>query len=177
MTEIPDAASRARQMYADGAPVKDIIAATGLTQAVVYRWLDGGGVLPAVPRRYAGRARPRRKRGRAATIECIRRAADKQVREISERLAEDGVPLSEREQRTRSLAVLAKTMRELIALDTAEAEAKKLQTRADDDSIPRDIDELRRELTRRLNALLDARQAGARGGDERVAAAADGERA
>jgi hypothetical protein len=99
------------------------------------------------------------------------RAADKETREISRRLAEDGVPLSEREQQTRSLAVLARTMRELIALETAEAEANKLQTRADDDPIPRDIDELRRELTRRLNALLDARAAGARAGSEGASAA------
>jgi hypothetical protein len=104
-------------------------------------------------------------------IDRIMRAADKQAREIGKRLAEDGVPLTEREQQTRSLAVLAKTMRELIALETAEAEAQKLQTRTDDDSIPRDIDELRRELTRRLNALLDARAAGARRGSQRAAAA------
>lgn len=171
MIEIPDAASRARQMYADGASIEDIIAGTGLTQAMLYRWLDGGGVLPALPRRYGGRARPRRKRGRAVMIDRIMRAADKQAREIGKRLAEDGVPLTEREQQTRSLAVLAKTMRELIALETAEAEAQKLQTRTDDDSIPRDIDELRRELTRRLNALLDARAAGARRGSQRAAAA------
>lgn len=171
MTEISDAVLRARQMYADGAPLKDIIASTGLTREMLYRWLDGGGLLPRLPRRHGGRERARRKRGRAAMIDRIMRAADKQARAISRRLAEDGVPLTEREQQTRSLAVLARTMRELIALETAEAEAQKLQTKANDDSIPRDIDELRRELTRRLNALLDARQAGARRGSERTAAA------
>jgi hypothetical protein len=31
-------------MYADGASIEDIIAGTGLTQALLYRWLDGGGL-------------------------------------------------------------------------------------------------------------------------------------
>ena len=90
-----------------------------------------------------------------------------QVKQIGKRLAEDGVPLTERERQTRSLAVLAKTMRELIAIEAAEVEARKLrrhqklQTQSDDNSFPRDIDELRRELTQRINALIDARQAGA----------------
>ena len=163
MTEIPDAVLRARQMYADGAALKDIVATTGLRQDALYRWLDGGGgLLPAIPRRrVSGRydARARKSRGRATLIRRIMRAAEMQVAQIGKRLAEDGVPLTERERQTRSLAVLAKTMRELVALEAAEAEAQPPKTQANDEELPRDIDELRRELARRVEGIRQRRSA------------------
>lgn len=162
MTEIPDAALRARQMYADGATLRDIAAATGLSRAALDRWFDGGdGQLPPLPRRrIGGRDDSAGKAGgRATLIRRIMRAAEMQVAQIGKRLAEDGVTLGERERQTRSLAVLAKTMRELTALEAAGAEAQPAKTEANDDELPRDIDELRRELARRVEGIRQRRRA------------------
>jgi hypothetical protein len=54
---IPQVALRARQMYADGCSVSDILAETGLTLNRLYYWLEGGnGRLPPIPRRRGGRS-------------------------------------------------------------------------------------------------------------------------
>ena len=42
MTDIPDNAARARQMYADGATTRDILEATGLSHWMLYHWIAGG---------------------------------------------------------------------------------------------------------------------------------------
>ena len=62
------------------------------------------------------------------------------------------------ENSARALAGIARTLRE-VALLNRPAEAM-LPDEADDDPIPRDIDEFRRELARRINAFVDARQKG-----------------
>ncbi len=41
MTEIPQAALRARQRYADGDPVDDIVVESNLAIKEFYHWLDG----------------------------------------------------------------------------------------------------------------------------------------
>lgn len=56
---------------------------------------------------------------------------------------------TETERRARTLASLARTLRELSQLEPAKTKPK-----ADDDAIPRDLDELRRELARRLDGLI-----------------------
>jgi len=158
MTEtIPDVVLRARQMYVAGAPTKDIVAATGLSKGTLYHWLAGAGALPPIPLR----RRPHRKRGRAALIRRIMRAAEVQVRQIGKRLAEEGVAPDERDRQLRSFAVLSRTMRELIALEMADAQVQKMTTAQDDDEqLPRDIDELRAELARRIEGIRrgDARR-------------------
>jgi DNA-binding transcriptional MerR regulator len=167
MTEIPDAALRARQMYVDGASTRDIEAQTGVTRTALYRWIDGGGgLLPPIARRSRGRRNPGRKSGRAALIRRIMRAAELQVKQIGKRLAEDGVPPTERERQTRSLAVLAKTIRELVALEAAEtqAQAEAQKTQDNDGSFPSDIEQLRRELTQRLEQMHRGGSGGNAGG-------------
>ena len=42
MTDIPDNAARARQMYSEGATTRDILAETGLSHWGLYHWLAGG---------------------------------------------------------------------------------------------------------------------------------------
>ena len=107
-------------------------------------------------------------RGRAALIRRIMRAAELQVKEIGKRLAEEGVPLTERERQTRSLAVLAKTIREFIVLEAAETQAlakvEAQETQGNDESFPGDIEQLRRELTQRLEQMHRDRSGGDAGG-------------
>jgi hypothetical protein len=68
---------------------------------------------------------------------------------------------AEAERNSRTLAGLARTLREVAALNQPEQAPP---DEAEDDSIPSDIDEFRRELARRINALIDARQRDANGG-------------
>lgn len=109
------------------------------------------------PRRKAGAAKTKtaaKPAGqRTALIKRMWRAADAQVREIENRLLQDSDTSLERERDARVLAVLAKTLRELSALDGAEPD-ERTSAAADDDAIPRDLDELRRSLAQKLEALV-----------------------
>jgi hypothetical protein len=80
------------------------------------------------------------------------RTAERQVGEIEERLKAAGIELAERESNARTLAIVAKTLRELAAYDEAQARAK--QPPKDDDAAPRNIEELRRALARKLEAFV-----------------------
>jgi hypothetical protein len=83
----------------------------------------------------------------------IWRTAEAQVRDIEDRLRARAQPPDEREKDARTLAVLVKTLRELTALDEAEGRSET----EDDDSGPRDIDEFRRDLARRMDAFVAER--------------------
>lgn len=62
---------------------------------------------------------------------------------------------TEAERRARTLASLARTLREVMLLRDREE-----KTREDDDAVPRDLDELRRQLAQRLDELVaDAKAA------------------
>ncbi len=61
----------------------------------------------------------------------------------------------EMEQTARALGTLTRTLRELNALLGQQQPG----TRADDDPVPKDVDEFRFELARRIHAFIDARQA------------------
>ncbi|NWG25924.1 MAG: hypothetical protein HXY30_16170 [Pseudorhodoplanes sp.] len=161
MTDIPDNARRAREMYAAGATARAIREATGLSTWKIYFWIDGGpkaeGVplLPPLPRRNnVARRRPFRD-DRVALVGRMMIAAEAQVREIEARLAGEGAP-PDRARDARTLAVLARTMRELIAVDSlrrgGDQRVKKQERH--DDPVPRDVDELRRRLARRLDELV-----------------------
>jgi len=56
---------------------------------------------------------------------------------------------TEAERRARTLASLARTLREVMLLRDREE-----KTREDDDAVPRDLDELRRQLAQRLDVLV-----------------------
>ncbi|RTL49750.1 MAG: hypothetical protein EKK40_15540 [Bradyrhizobiaceae bacterium] len=69
-----------------------------------------------------------------------------------EMIVSGGTKLRERnqaERRARTLASLARTLREVMQLRAGEEKA-----RHDDDAVPRDIGELRRELARRLERIV-----------------------
>lgn len=69
-----------------------------------------------------------------------------------EMIVSGGAKLRERaqaERRARTLASLARTLREVMQLRAGEE-----KTRRDDDAVPRDIGELRAELARRLDSIV-----------------------
>jgi len=163
MTEIPQIALRARQRYVDGEPVEAILLATKLSLKQFYHWLDGApqpdgtALLPPIPRRHVFRKRsPTTAREREKLIARIMRAAERQVQAIEERCEAAGIEPTERDSEARALAVLARTMRELTELDEVNCRRKATdQSRPpNDEPIPRNIDELRESLLRKLEALV-----------------------
>ena len=160
-TPTPDVVALVRRLYQDGVPVKDIGARTGLTLGAMYRCIDGkfddgSGVPPApIPRRRADTRTAERIGSRGALIARMWRTAERQVGEIEDRLKAAGLELAERESNTRMLAIVARTLRELSAVDEAEkARGKEASKDNNDDAPPRNIDELRRALADKLEAFV-----------------------
>ncbi len=94
---------------------------------------------------------------RAATAARIARVVERQMDAV-ERVLDVLGPANqiEAERTARTLASTARMLREIAAIIQPEQGAA--PDEADDDPIPRDIDEFRRELARRINALIDARR-------------------
>jgi hypothetical protein len=162
----PEQVAKARQMYLDGATVAEIRRATGLTEHQLYYWFDGGPPdgerhLPPLPRRRVVRqGGPRRRKfsgDRVALVGRLWRTAEGQVRDIEDRLARHQQQPDDRERDARTLAVLVKTLRELVALDDTRDGAASPADFEHDDGGPRDLDEFRRELARRMDAIVAAR--------------------
>jgi hypothetical protein len=94
---------------------------------------------------------------RVALVARMMRATEMQLHEIEQRLASAGYETGDSECNARALALLARAMRELTALD--ESNRKPSQpSQTNDDSVPLDVDELRRSLTRKLDALVAEQQ-------------------
>ncbi len=165
MTDIPEAALRARQMYLDGRKTDDIQKDTGLNLHRLYLWLAGGpernGVrpLPPIPQRRVNVFSGRHQNARAALIVRMMNAAEQQVQDIESRLSVTPEELDSRERSARVLAVLVKTLRELSAVDSRTPRTRKPKDQ-DDDDLPRNLDDLRRELSRRLDAVDTGDSAG-----------------
>lgn len=176
----PARGALARRLYLEGASMAEIRRQTGLSSAGVYYWIDremgpdGTFLFNPVPRRTAhpvggqpAKARTARgpanapanasgKPDRRGLLKRLWRAAERQINEIEDRLARvadpSEAPRPEPEKDARALAVLARTLRELTAL---EAEAKKRRKAKDQDGTVRDLDTFRRELARRLDRLRE----------------------
>jgi hypothetical protein len=175
MAEIPDAAQRARQMYADGVDTRTIMAETGLTTWSLYNWLDGRAsrtgeqVANPLPKRRIVRNLRITPGDRRSLVERMMRSAERQVAEIELRV---GLPRHDREKDARMLAVLARAMRELTAVDALnrdleranESDTKQAPV-VDDDPPPDDIDEFRNELARRIRAFVESRSDAGLSGD------------
>lgn len=159
MTPIPENARRARQLYKEGTPTQKILAETGLSRWALYHWLDGGPVTAGVPALPPIGKRNRRapKLKRAELIERMLRAAERQVTGIELQLEGTRQEPGEAERNVRTLAVLAKTMQSLAALDAQHKRAAPKPKAAKNESMPRTIDELRRSLARKLEAIIAER--------------------
>jgi hypothetical protein len=152
----PDIVALARRRYADGVPVVAIIAETKMSHGMLYACLDGtvdpDGGLPRIPRRkqMLGRRTRPAKISRVSLVNRLWSAAERQAYDIEQRLIAKAQAPDERERDARVLAVLVKTLRELAAFD---AENGEVDVNKADDDFPREADELRRELSRRLDAM------------------------
>ena len=158
----PEVVALVRRRYAEGAPVKAIVTETGIKNLnIIYRCVaglypDGSGVKPApIPQRRPGVHVRHRKGSRAALVARMWRTAELQVEEIEDRLAVAGLEIAERESNARTLAVVAKTLRELAAVDDAQRPRGKDTSKDDDDDTPpRNIEDLRRALAEKLEAFV-----------------------
>jgi hypothetical protein len=171
-TDIPPVAQRAREMYAAGAATRAILAETGLSLHAFYNWLDGRPqkrgpqLAPALPRRKIVRRARISPGDRVSLIERMMRSSERQIAEIEKRI---GTAQDKGEQDARMLALIARTMRELTALDAHNRDLmpQPAAEMDNDDNPPDDIDEFRNELARRLNELVARRHdAGSAGGDK-----------
>ena len=180
-TPTPEQVALARRLYLDGVAVREILAAAGIKLGALYRCLngdfpDGSGIAPApIPLRHQGVRVRQRMGSRAALVARMWRTAERQVEEIEDRLKASGLEIAERESNARVLAIVAKTMRELSIVDEAKQTHKGRKRPPDDDTdddpVPRDIGEFRRELARRIHALVDSRTDAGGDGDPQAALA------
>jgi hypothetical protein len=85
---------------------------------------------------------------RAALTARLWRAAEKQAAEVEERIATGPRPAAEAERDARVLSVLAKTVRELVAVEAIGRDDEESE-----DAAPDDIDQLRDALDERLQRL------------------------
>ena len=113
--------------------------------------------------RPAAKRKPARSGGRKAVISKLWKAAQTQLEAHEAHLAELPAGTAASETDAKTLATLARTVRELVALDSAAAGG---EGKSEDEPSPaeglRRVDELRSELGRRLAALA-AEEAGAAG--------------
>jgi hypothetical protein len=162
----PETVALLRRRYVENATLAQLKAETGITSVwAIYQCLDGkydDGTsaplpLPKLPRR---RDLLNRAESRKALLERLWRNAEQQVEQIETRLARSGIGPDNSEREARALAVLVRTLRELAAFDEADkpsAKTRKQPKPENDNPVPRDLDELRRELARRIHAFVDER--------------------
>lgn len=151
---------RIREMYAEGFTVSRILAHCQTSLGTLYACLDGtpfgidGEQWPAMPRRRQTLHQKRRalKADAISLANRLTRTAERQVRDIEVRLSARAISPTDRERDVRMLAILTRTLRDLQVLNKAlpppgEARFENY------DELPEDIDELRQELNRKLQAM------------------------
>jgi AcrR family transcriptional regulator len=120
-----EAIERARRMYAEGARVRDICAATGFSVGALYHWLDGetlpGLVPPRLPRRrqQEGHAIALPSRQRRKLAARLFRAAERQARKLEMTLTVGFQRLEHRAEDLAALRELARILRDLSAFEDA----------------------------------------------------------
>ena len=158
MPASPEMGALARQRYAEKVAISRILAETDMSLGTLYWWLDGcpdkDGEPRLVPiarrRRVVGKRRRTLKANRVSLVTRLWRTAERQVRDVEERLKRADQDAGERERDARLMAVLVKTVRELTAIDE-----KNPELAPDDDE--RDIEDFRRELARKVDAIIAER--------------------
>lgn len=185
----PEAAAAARELYERTlTPVSEICARLGVSRSVLYarakewkwqgrRYSAGDEGLDVVsetvaeaPPVEAAAEKASTDERRAALYLRALRAAEAEMTVIEQSLRVlDPKTEAQSERAARTTATLNRSLREIIAIATPD------DAHADDpaqEQIPRDLDSLRDELARRINAFVDARRddgdAGDRRGDGRL---------
>lgn len=96
---------------------------------------------------------------RAALAQRIQAVVEREMAVVEQIVAIIGPSdKSEAEQSVRMLAGISRTLREIAALNQPDNEMAPDGSDDDDDDFPRDIDQFRREIARRLQGLVDTEQ-------------------
>jgi hypothetical protein len=165
-----DTAMRIRRQYAEGMPVARICSDNAVSKRIVYKCIAGSppGLSPLPPMPFHRSGANALQPDRRAVVERLWRSAKREVRAIDERLARMPGDSPEREREMRVLPVLVKVVRDLTTLDRAQIQqnASNDAPGDDDDAVPRDLEELRRELSRRVDLLRQRRLAAGRSGGD-----------
>jgi hypothetical protein len=171
MTSIPETTLRARQDYLEGNAVRAIRADTGFSLDRLYNWLDGARqadgttLLPPIPRRRTIVRKERRAATRVALVERLLHATGVLIHSLEQRMAQAGYQANPEDARL--TAMWGRTMRDLKAHDEQKPDDKKSakSKQADaDEFIPRNVDELRIELARRIDIIRRRRNGDPAGG-------------
>lgn len=180
----PELLAEARRMYEQTlAPVDDVAAMLGMTRTPFYKIVNREGwhgrrarsgtfhfaralspegaaalmPMPAEQPRAAAavNCEPIAPWQRAALAQRIMAAAEREIDAV-ERILAKVAPgdQMEIEQCARTVASVARTLREIAALNQPDEVTP--PDEADDDPVPLDIDEFRNELARRIHAIIDA---------------------
>lgn len=160
----PEMIALGRTFYAKGMPVAEIGKRTSIPHSTLYHHLGvkppkGGASLPPIPLRRDQAMRVRRasaKTSRPALIARLWSTAERQVAEIETRLIEAGGDAATLERDAKTLSVLARTVRDLVALDEAgKAKNNRSTTEVPDGEgeAPRDLDAFRRALAEKLEEI------------------------
>lgn len=103
-------------------------------------------------------------------VERVSDAIERELSKIERIIGHAHIPpvqRTETESRARVLASLARTLKEVMRLREQERGADEERAKAaDDDAVPRDLDEFRRELSRRLEGLVGSPAPLPAGGNE-----------
>ena len=142
---------RARAMYLEGFTVSRILDAGDMSLGTFYYWLDGGPVengvplYPPIPRRcvVVGKRRRPLKASRVSLAARMFRTAERQARDIEQRLAKPSGASPERERDVRMLTMLVRALRDLSSFDSAAALAE--QGGRDEPALAAARDKLARE--------------------------------
>ena len=105
----------------------------------------------------------------AAVIDRVWRAVERELNDIENIFHAGDVPQNhtDAERRVRTLAALSRTLNQIVKLrDQDRLRSGGKAKHVDDDAIPRDLDEFRRELSRRLEQMVGATATVSDGGDE-----------
>jgi len=163
MERIPEEALRARQDYINGKTIKAIRADTGFCLDELYHWLDGAPqadgttLLPPIPRRRVIVRKEGRAHTRLALVERLLRVAEMQVHGLEQRMASAGYQANTEDARRSS--ILARVMRDLSVHDEQSPTRKpsKDLSEPNDQSDSPDVEDVRRSLSQKLEALVAER--------------------
>lgn len=151
---------RARSMYEQGFTVSRILAGCDMALGTLYYWLDGGpreeggSLYPPIARRkqVVGKRRKPLTTSRVSLSARLWRTAERQVRDIEERLARPAASPVERERDVRMFNICVRTVRDLALFDAGAS--PDTPAPALTDAPEADLDEVRASLLRKMDALI-----------------------
>jgi hypothetical protein len=161
-TFTPEQIARGRFLYEQTfTPMDDIAGALNISRATLrsrvkeWGWTkranDPYAARRGEPPQTAASGYPSLAEERIALVKRLQSAVNKELSALESMTpGTDSAAPSEGDKRARMLASLTRTLREMTRLEPPPAQAESI----DDDTVPRDLDELRRELCRRLEALV-----------------------